>query len=369
MKLNLFILAILTVSGCNDPSDTVFPAKQWIEAKPEEVGIDVETLHEAVNFLEHHSGRDGTRELIIIRGGRLIYKGDSIDKVHGVWSCTKSFTSTILGLLIDDNRTQLNTLAKDVIPEMAETYPGVNLFHFATMTSGYVAQGDTVKKGYTHGPSGTPFIPGTLSLFEPGTKYAYWDAAMNQFANILTHIAKEPLDEFFKNQIADPIGMNESDWYWGDFGGVDGLKVVGGAGNHNHGIFISAKELARFGLLFLNEGNWNGRQLISSHWIEQATKVQVPPSMELGSPLSNIDGIGVYGYNWWVNGVRSNGIRLWPDAPPGTYAASGYNNNKMIIIPEWDMVVVRLGLDANDVVITDLIWNEFLRIIGDSIEK
>jgi hypothetical protein len=91
--------------------------------------------------------------------------------------------------------------------------------------------------------------------------------------------------------------------------------------------------------------------------------------MKLGSPLSNIDGIGVYGYNWWVNGIRSNDSRLWPDAPPSTYAASGYNNNKMIIIPEWDMVVVRLGLDANDVVITDLIWNEFLRIIGDSLEK
>jgi hypothetical protein len=67
MKLNLFILAILTLSGCKDPSDTVFPAKQWVEATPEEVEIDSETLLEAVNFLEHHSGRDGTRELMIIR--------------------------------------------------------------------------------------------------------------------------------------------------------------------------------------------------------------------------------------------------------------------------------------------------------------
>jgi CubicO group peptidase (beta-lactamase class C family) len=369
MKPIAFILSILSLIGCNNHSDTVFPSEQWIEAKPEEVGINSKTLGQAVNFLELNSGRSGTQELIIIRGGRLIHKGDNIDKVHGIWSCTKSFTSTILGLLVDDNRTQLNTLVKDIIPEMAETFPKVNLLHFTTMTSGYLAEGDTAKKGYTHGSSGTPFIPGKASLFEPGTKYAYWDAAMNQFANIMTHVAKEPLDELFKHRIADPIGMNENNWHWGNFGEIDGLSVVGGSGNHDNGIFISAKELARFGLLFLNKGNWNGNQLISSQWIEQATKVQVPPGMELGSPLSIIDGIGVYGYNWWVNGVRSNGSRLWPDAPYGTYAASGYNNNKMIIIPEWDMVVVRLGLDANDVVITDAIWNEFLKIIGDSIEK
>ncbi|MBK8503440.1 MAG: serine hydrolase [Saprospiraceae bacterium] len=369
MKLLAFILAILSASGCSYPSCSVFPTKEWIEAKPEEVELNSQVLNEAVNFLELNSGRNGTTELMIIREGRLIYQGDSIDKVHGVWSCTKSFTSTILGLLIDDNRAQLNTMAKDIIPQMAEIYPEVNLSHFATMTSGYLAEGDTAKKGYTHGSSATPFIPGTVSLFEPGTKYAYWDAAMNQFAHILTQIAKEPLDGFFKKRIADPIGMNKNNWYWGDFGEVDGLKVVGGAGNLGKGIFISANELARFGLLFLNKGRWNGNQLISSDWIEQATKVQVPPTMELGSPLSNIDGIGVYGYNWWANGVGSSGSRLWPDAPPGTYAASGHNNNKMFIIPEWDMVIVRLGLDANDVVITDLIWNEFLRKIGDAVEN
>lgn len=369
VKLIVFVLAALSVLGCSHPSNKAFPAKQWREVKPEQVGINSQILNKAVNYLQLNSGRNGCQELMIIRGGRLIYKGDSIDKVHGVWSCTKSFTSTVLGLLIDDNIAQLDTDAKEILPEMAETFPDAKLMHFASMTSGYSAAGDTAKKGYTHGPSKTPFTPSQSSLFKPGTKYAYWDAAMNQFANILTHIAEEPLDELFKRRIANPIGMNESDWYWGDFGEVKGLKVVGGAGNHGKGIFISAKELARFGLLFLNEGNWNGNQLISCNWINQSTKVQVPPTMKSGTHLSEIYGMGVYGYNWWVNGVQPNGTRLWPDAPSRTYAASGYNNNKMFIIPEWDMVVVRLGLDASDRVITDSIWNEFLGIIGDSIEN
>ena len=369
MKKIIPILLTFLILGCSNPSETIFPTDKWMVEKPEKVGIESKYLTEAVNFLELNSGRNGCQELMIVRGGRLIHKGDSVNKVHGIWSCTKSFTSTVLGLLIDDKRAQLSTFAKNIVPEMTEIYPLVTLSHFATMTSGYKAVGDTAKKGYTHGSSKTPFIPGIQSLFAPGTKYAYWDAAMNQFANILTRISKEPLNEFFKRRIADPIGMNENEWYWPDFGEIDGIKVVGGAGNAGKNIFISANEMARFGLLFLNNGNWNGNQLISRDWIKQATKVQVPPSMELGSPLSNIDGVGVYGFNWWVNGIRPNGIRLWPDAPVSTYAASGYNNNKMFIIPEWNMVIVRLGLDESDVAISEDIWNEFLKKISDSIKN
>ncbi|MBT3383986.1 MAG: serine hydrolase [Prolixibacteraceae bacterium] len=368
-KRIIFIITIVSILSCSYPSEKVFPKDKWLEVKPEEVGIDSQTLNKAVNFLKLNSGRNGIDELMIIRNGRLIFKGDSVDKVHGVWSCTKSFTSTVLGLLIDDNKTQLNTLAKTILPEMAVTYPEVNLFHFSTMTSGYKAVGDTATTGYTHGSSSTPFSPGSPPLFEPGTKYAYWDAAMNQFANILTHIATEPLDEFFKHRIADPIGMNEKAWKWLDFGEIDGLKVVGGAGNKSNGIYISANELARFGLLFLNEGNWDGTQLISSDWIKQATKNQVPVKLELGSHLSETYGMGVYGYNWWVNGIQANGARLWPNAPEGTYAASGHNNNKMFIINEWNMVIVRLGLDAKDVTISDSAWNEFLGKIRDSLKN
>jgi CubicO group peptidase (beta-lactamase class C family) len=67
----------------------------------------------------------------------------------------------------------------------------------------------------------------------------------------------------FKRRIADLIGMNPSAWKWGDFGVVDGVRINGGSGNGNKHIFISARELARLGHLFLNQGQWNGRALIS----------------------------------------------------------------------------------------------------------
>jgi len=346
----------------------VFPGKEWEEAAPESQSVDSAMLKEALDYLAENSGGDGIKEVVIIRNGYLIWKGDNIDKVHGVWSLTKSFTSTALGLLIEDGKCSLDTPAKDYIPDMAKTYPDVTLRHFTTMTSGYYAVGDEPRGSYFHGPSNTPFKPADTPLFSPpGSKYSYWDSAMNQFANVLSHIAGESIEDLLKKRIADPIGMNRDKWNWGDFGEIDGLMINGGSGNNSKHMFISARELARFGHLFLNRGKWNGEQLISAAWIDAASSVHVPVSMPVERP-SGADGRGVYGYNWWINGVRANGERKWPDAPLGTYSASGYNNNDMFVIPEWNMVIVRLGLDQSEARINDRIYSTFLERVGQAIK-
>ncbi|MCK4628213.1 MAG: serine hydrolase, partial [Sedimentisphaerales bacterium] len=222
--------SILFGSSLTAADRMVFPRADWQEVRPEEQNVDSVRLNAAVSYLKDNSGRDKVRELVIIRNGYMIWKGDNIDKMHGIWSATKSFTSTVLGLLIDDGKATLDTKAGDYLPDMAATYPDITLRHFTTMTSGYYAVGDEPRGRYRHGPSKTPFKPGPKPLFTPpGSRYAYWDSAMNQFANTLTRIAKEPIKDLFKRRIADPIGMKN--WKWGDWGTIDGLLVNGGAGN------------------------------------------------------------------------------------------------------------------------------------------
>ena len=365
----ILMMASFNKSAVAASSKMVFPEEHWQEAKPEAQGIDSTKLNVAVSYLKENSSSDGVKELVIIRNGVMIWKGTDIDKMHGVWSLTKSFTSTVLGLLIDDDKATLDTLAKDYVPSMAEVYPNITLRHFTTMTSGYYAVGDKTSGSYKHGPSHTPFEPAPTPLFEPpGSRYAYWDSAMNQFANVLTRIADEPIEELFRKRIADPIGMDRAKWDWGDFGKIDSIVVNGGSGNNNKHIFISARELARFGHLFLNRGKWKNKQLISESWINMATKAHVSASIPL-EPLSGADGRGVYGFNWWVNGIKPNGKRNWPDAPLGTYAASGYNNNDMFVIPEWNMVIVRLGLDQSERAITNSIYSTFLEKVGQAVIK
>jgi CubicO group peptidase (beta-lactamase class C family) len=229
----LHISFLLTVNVA-DAERIAFPGKEWLQVSPESQSVNSKKLDSAVQYLAKNSGKDGVKELVIVRNGYIIWKGKEIDKVHGVWSLTKSFTSTVLGLLIDDGNARLDTPAKNYIPSMAEKYPAVTLRHFTTMTSGYYAVGDEPRGNYKHGPSLTPFKPGNTPLFTPlGSKYAYWDSAMNQFANVLTRIASEPIEELFKRRIADPIQMNISKWDWGDFGKVDGVVVNGGSGNNN----------------------------------------------------------------------------------------------------------------------------------------
>jgi CubicO group peptidase (beta-lactamase class C family) len=301
-------------------------------------------LKSALVYLESECGSNGIQRLVILRQGAVVYKSPECDVVQNVWSCTKSFTSTVLGLLIDEGKCSLDDKVWKYLPELKEYYPGVTFRHFATMTSGYKAEGhDAVAE---HGQSNTPFQPSPEPLFAPGTEFRYWDSAMNMFALALTKVAGKPIREYFKEKVADPIGMDPEKWDWKDFGEIDGITVNGGAGNKSKGIYISATEMARFGQLFLNKGNWKGARIIHSRWIEEATSPQVT--------IIVANDETPYGFNWWTSAT-------FPDSPKGTFAAKGFNNNKCIVIPEWEIVVARLGLDGN---IGDEIWGKFLKMLG-----
>lgn len=335
----------------------LFPTSEWIVAKPDSEGVDAAHLVTALDFLAANTGKDGTAKTMVVRRGRMIHGGPQADLVHGVWSMTKVFTSTVLGLLVDDGRCTLKTRAADIVGELAKSYPGITLRHLATMTSGYRASGDEPAGTYLHGPSKTPWVPDASPLFTPpGSQFAYWDSAMNLFGLVLTRLAGEPLRDLFGRRIAEPIGMDPSAWDWGTLGEDRGVAVQCGSGNMDRHVRTSPRQMARFGHLLLNDGQWNGRTLISRQWVREATRVQVAADLPWAQPECGIDGRGVYGFNWWTNGVLADGLRYWPEAPAGTFAACGFNNNRCFVIPEWQMVIVRMGLDGN---VDRGVWNGF----------
>jgi len=317
-----------------DARQMVFPGKDWAKASPQSQGVDPAKLEAAVDYLARSLKEyGGAGTVFMVRNGYVIWAEPECDRQYQIYSATKSFTSTVMGLLIDDGKVTLGTLAKDLEPTLAKQYPTVTLRHFATMTSGYDSVGGSYEfdrqgrgDSWNSGPPAPP-------LFSPGSKFRYWDDAMSQFGSVLTKSAGEPLDRLFKRRIADPIGMTR--WRW-----TENDSPVGRVLNWTGGIHTSSRELARFGHIFLNRGNWNGWQLISASWVAQATSVQVPASVP-NDDMPRSCGAGVYGYNWWVNGVKPNGQRLWPGAPPRTFYANGLHNNVCIVVPEWNMVVAR----------------------------
>jgi CubicO group peptidase (beta-lactamase class C family) len=335
-----------------------FPGARWNEAHPEYLGMDADKLKCAIDYLTHEfMGAGGASEVVIVRRGYVVARGIDSDRKHNVWSVGKTFTSTVLGLLIDDGKCTLETLCSEHEPLLKDSYPGVKLVHFATMTSGYDAVGFSAKHAHEDGRGDwgpDPYRPDT-PLFPPATKFCYHDEAMFMLGRVLTRIAAETMRSILKRRITDQIGMG--DWGWPTKGQVEGMDLDQGCG----GVVVSAEQLARWGHLFLNHGSWMGRQLVSRAWVEQATRNQVPTALGVILDKSRqIDGRGRYGYNWWVNGVRPDGSRKYPDAPSSMYWASGYNNNVCFVISDWSMVIVRTGMSGSPNNVEE-IWNAFFK--------
>lgn len=314
----------------------VFPGESWKIKTPESEGIDSGKLEQALKYLKEHSDVYGLEEAVLIRNGYLIWSGDRIDRQHRVWSVSKTFTSTVLGILCDLGICSIDTTVARFIPELLTWYPEVTFRHLVTMTSGYKAAEASCSS------SKTP-LEWQKPDHKPGEVYFYNNDGMHLLACALTCAAGEPIRKIFQRYVADRIGI--TDWQWGTLGEFGGRTVHGGTDNLGCGISITAKDLARFGHLFLNGGCWKESQVLSSFWVNQATAVQVSPALKnLPYKQDNeFTGSGVYGFNWWVNGCKASRQRLMPDAPPKTFFASGAHHNKCYVVPEWNLVFVRMG--------------------------
>lgn len=322
--------SFLSASCLLHAQQMVFPGASWQTATPESVLVDSQRLQVAVNELDRTA--NSINEMLIVRNGRVIWSGNNVDYAHHVFSVTKSFTSTALGLLIDDGKVTLDTLVKDVVPALSELYPEATFEHFVTHTSGYLAADETVPLGADLDIPKQLFTPGTPLFETPGSQFAYTGAAMDMLSNALTRIAGKPLQELFTERIGNSIGINPDGFDWREFEADDGVVVDGGSGYPDKGVSISASNAARFGHLFLNQGNWDGQQLISREWVDLATQVQVPTSVTL-HPDSATDGPGLYGYGWWID-------QKWFDA-------AGYQYNYISASPSTGFVIARLGTETS----------------------
>ena len=291
----------------------------------------------------------------------VIHRGPEIDRVQSVWSCTKSFLGLALGLLIGDGRCSLETRAAEIYPPLSEEYPALTLRHLASFTCGYQP-----RKASAEDP---PFDP-AAAIFAPGTRFHYgWGPYL--LALVLTKVAGESLRDLFRRRIAELIGLDPAAWAWGDWGsfdrltGLEGVPVCGGSGMYERGISISARALARVGWLVACDGRWEDRQLVEPAWIRQATAPQVPASIPPHDSAGWYRRLpGAYGFFWWTNGITADAHRLWPAAPPRTFAMQGHLNNLCFIIPEWRMVVIRLGTDN---AIDGDLYNEFFATLAPAI--
>lgn len=321
---------------------------------PEEIHIkadmDADKVKATLRF--HELVFPGPSAIVVIRHGYLVGEWTTFNvlphtKFH-VWSCTKSFTAIAFGLLLEDvlhskfllegRRLDLDSPAYSFIPEGHPlTYPAkskITLRHLLTMTSGIAGESSGIIGVSTGGTDCGPFefalgrCPNKYSTSvaklsaEPGDRWDYSDAAFAHLSLIFKNITKREISDFLKERVLDRIGIEDISW---DVQG--GGKFIGPHTNAHMGIHVTARDLARFGYLMLQEGVWQEQQLVPKRWIGMSTRT----SQRLNES---------YGYGWWVNSTA----KLLPGMPKDIFAAKGYNSNQCYVVPSLDLVVTRVGM-------------------------
>ncbi|MEQ8953045.1 MAG: serine hydrolase, partial [Gammaproteobacteria bacterium] len=268
---------------------------------------------------------------VVIKDGYLVARWGDVEREDMTFSVTKSYLSTMVGLAWDDG------LIDDINDPIGQ-YMDHESFddpHNAPISWVHLLQQNSDWSGTLWGKPDwadrphdfDPAVAIEREMHEPGTFYKYNDVRVNLTALAATHVWKRPLPQVLKERIMDPIGASE-DWEWHGYENsyvtIDGqyMQVPSGGAHWGGGFFISTMDHARLGYLFLRNGNWNGKQLISKEWIDMA---RVP-----SQPFDR------YGYMWWLNtnqAVASN-------APASAFYASGSGGNYIWVDQENDLVVV-----------------------------
>jgi CubicO group peptidase (beta-lactamase class C family) len=371
--IHVILFVLLSIFLTSQSYAKVFPGKNWKTGTPASQNVNPTALNKAMTYLDDNSRGIGADEAMVIRNGYVIWKGSKTGAYHTIYSGTKVFTTTVLGLLIEDGDiASLEQPATDIQPDLDSRYSkygNIKIRHLANFTSGYNA--DTSAANGMKWGDPRLFLDPQRSQSTAGTTFRYHDPAIHQLGDILTLASNSKLETIFKTRVANKIGMRK--WSWKHCGYSDngkGSRIVARfqnpSGIYGGGIWTTPSDLGRFGLLYLNEGKWKNRRIIEAGWVDKATKNQVPTSLK----ASGYDGRGQFGFMWRTNGGSKSGSRRWPAAPPQTYTLHGMSRNFCFIVPEWDMVIVRMSPPKLDGMPSSgtKVWNKFFSILKPGIQ-
>ena len=356
------------------------PADQWERRTPQQVGMNAPRLQEAINFavanqskaprnleLAHYQtfGREpfgqavgpfkdrGEPTGVVIRGGYLVAEWGDTARVDMTFSVTKSFLSSVVGLAYDrkmirslqdrvrdymspflslapnQGRGRAESLGEPHLLEPFETEHNrkITWEHLLRQTSDW--EGTLWgKPEWADRPSSNPSEWRTRKRHEPGSAYEYNDVRVNALALAALGVWRRPLPQVLREHLMDQIDASPTwRWYgyetsWVELDG-EAVQSVSGGGHWGGGMFIGARDMARFGLLTLRRGRWKDKQVISEEWLRQAT---TPTPAQ-----------PTYGF---MNFFLNTGRKYLPGAPASAFAHVGNGTNVIYVDPENDLVVV-----------------------------
>jgi len=354
----LLLVAVVAAAGCSSGTDhdsaataapgattttsvpVAVPGTTWETATAADLGFDPTKLADIAATAE----RGHSRCLAVVRNGKVAgqwyFTGAGPDTAQDIFSATKSITSTLIGIAQDDGDLRLDDRASKWITEWRGTASAnVTVRDLLSNDSGREWSPTIDYRQLLAAPDRTAFAVGLKQASAPGTVWAYNNSAIQTLQRVLQQATHEDVVTFAQQRLFGPLGMTHT------------TMTRDRAGNAQmfEGVRSTCLDLARFGLLMLNDGRWGDRQIVSRAWVREATG---PSSTKLNA---------AYGYLWWLNheGVIGNPLaatsvaaarnpttshgRLVPGAPDDLFWALGLGNQLVQVDRASGTVVVRLG--------------------------
>ncbi|SHG31527.1 CubicO group peptidase, beta-lactamase class C family [Fodinibius roseus] len=312
----LFIFVTIIAADCiaqSNQSAFIYPDSTWMQyATPEQAGWSSKKIAEVKDFADSL----GSDAIMLIYKGAVVTEWGHNAEVEFIASIYKSLFNSLYGIAIEkgeiDTSATLDELYIRAQPPLSEKEKKAKVVHLLSASSGVYRQG--------RGPD-----PGSA---EPGEQWYYngWD--FNALGSIYEQETGKIVFKAIEKLIAKPIGMQDYEATWGHY-----FSQPWRSEHPSYNIWMSARDLARFGLLYLRNGRWKDEQIISANWIEASTKPKFRYVIGKEIPIH-------YGLLWWIS---ANELSQY-DA----YFASGVGSQSVWVLPKLDIVFVhRASRDYN----------------------
>ncbi|MCW5851069.1 MAG: serine hydrolase [Anaerolineae bacterium] len=328
MVLLVLVLVLVMRSSVPEqaPAPPYWPTQGWRTTPPEEHGFDSAKMAAGLQAIRDQNL--DVHSLLIIRNGDVLldatfypYDGTT---VHEVASVTKSIMTTLIGIAVDQGKLQLDQPMLSFFPDRTVANRDarkerITVRHLVTMSSGLdcTAEGDerTLQEMRTS-PDWAQFTLDRPVLWEPGSHFVYCSPAIHLLSPILQRATGMTALDFARQNLFAPLGIQNVIW----------ATDPQGYNRGSEGIYLQPRDMAKIGYLWLNQGQWEGTQIVSRAWVEQSVKSHL-----------KTDGNDDYGYAWWV--MTGDGA--------GQYAAVGRGGQRIHVLPSANVIVVMTGGGAD----------------------
>ncbi len=326
----------------------------WRAASAGDVGFDEGALAAVIQRITE-SDPAGRRpqlihSLLVARNGRLVldeyFFGNDRDTPHDIRSAGKSFASALVGAAMLEGaplsgKTRIfDVLASDgPFANVDERKSRITLAHLLTHTSGLdcndnddASQGNEgAMQSQTDQPDWWRFTLDLPMAHEPGERYAYCTAGINLVGAALRKVTGQGIPDLFDRLVAGPLQFGR--YYWN--------LAPNGEGYLGGGAYMRPRDLLKLGQLFLDGGVWNGRRIVSSAWVADSTSAQVEVNETTtgmdADTFANVATHGADGYGWHRYGVLVGDQRI------EAYEANGNGGQLVVVVPDYELVVVMTG--------------------------